>query len=105
LGFTTSPHTNTGMGAFLPGSLRSAGLLLVCQAGDFLLLLIGGPFLVLLTSFVTLKEWLRHDPRQVIYVPGVLFLRMLFVVATLVGTIDVSQSLPAAMKNRGRSGA
>jgi len=71
----------------------------------FLLLLIGAPFLVLLTSFVTLKEWLRHDPRQVIYVPGVLFLRMLFVVATLVGTLDVSQSLPTAMKNRGRSGA
>lgn len=68
-------------------------------------LLLGAPALVVATSFVTLKDWLRHDPRQVIYVPGVLFLRMLFVVATLVGTIDVSQSLPAAMKNRRRSGA
>jgi hypothetical protein len=71
----------------------------------FVLLLIGAPFLVLLTSFVSLKDWLRDDPKQVIYVPGVLFLRVLFVVATLVGTIDVSQSLPTGMKNRQRSRA
>jgi GT2 family glycosyltransferase len=69
------------------------------------LLLIGAPALVVATSFVTLKDWLRHDPRQVMYLPGVLFLRVLFVVATLVGTIDVSQSLPTRIRNRRRSGA
>ena len=69
------------------------------------LLLIGAPALVLLTSFVTLKDWVRYDPREVIYAPGVLFLRVLFVVATLVGTIDVRRSLPVAMRNRRRSRA
>jgi GT2 family glycosyltransferase len=66
------------------------------------MLLIGAPVLILLTSFVTLKDWVRYDPRDVIYAPGVLFLRVLFVAATLVGTIDARQSLPAAMRTRRR---
>jgi len=69
------------------------------------LLVFGAPFLVVLTSFITLKDWLRDDPKQIVYVPGVLFLRVVFVVAAVVGTIDVTQSLPVHMRRRRRGRA
>ena len=70
------------------------------RAPIFAMLLVGAPLLVVLTSVVSLKDWLRRAPEQVTLVPGVVFLRIVFTVAALVGTIDVRQSQPSAMRER-----
>ena len=56
--------------------------------------------LAVLTSVVTLTAWLRYAPEQVAFVPGVVFLRIVFVVGALVGTIDFRQSQPERDENR-----
>lgn len=69
------------------------------------LLTVGAPLLVVLTSFITLKDWLRYEPAQIVYAPGVVLLRVVFVLAAVVGTVDVGQSLPMQLRHRRRSRA
>jgi len=68
------------------------------RAPIFAFLLVGAPVLVLLTSVVSLKDWLRRAPEQVVFVPGVVFLRIMFAVGALVGTLDLRQTQPSAMR-------
>jgi GT2 family glycosyltransferase len=68
------------------------------RAPIFALLLVGAPLLVAMTCVVSLKDWLRRSPEQVVFVPGVVFLRMVFAVGALVGTIDLRQTQPSAMR-------